>query len=75
MKYTMNWLLEEYDQSARLNYIFFWGHQPLLTCQSPAEAKKLGRFVRNFDPAVWGAECVAIVVAANASINFRNTQT
>ncbi|QHV97923.1 NADAR family protein [Spirosoma endbachense] len=115
MKYTMNWLLEKYEQSARLKYLFFWGHQPrkdgrigescfsqwwvapfdvngvqyrsaeqymmaekarlfddtdvlekILTCQSPAEAKKLGRLVQNFDPAVWDAESVAIVVAANA---------
>ena len=37
----------------------------ILACQSPAEAKKIGRTVRNFDPVLWEANCFDIVVTAN----------
>ncbi|GAB3947884.1 NADAR family protein [Spirosoma harenae] len=114
MLYTIDWLIEQDKKSARLKYLFFWGHQPhkdgritesclsqwwvapfvvdgvpyrtaehymmaekarlfndtdvltkILTCQSPAEAKKLGRMVQNFDPVLWESHCFEIVVTGN----------
>ena len=37
----------------------------ILNCESPAEAKKLGRKVRNFDPQRWEAHRSDIVTQAN----------
>jgi ribA/ribD-fused uncharacterized protein len=37
----------------------------ILACEHPAEAKKLGRLVRNFDESKWNAACWDIVVAGN----------
>ena len=28
MKYNIEWLLDKYDNGDKLEYIFFWGHQP-----------------------------------------------
>ncbi|GAB4025192.1 NADAR family protein [Spirosoma gilvum] len=28
MVYTLDWLIDQYTQSTRLKYLFFWGHQP-----------------------------------------------
>jgi ribA/ribD-fused uncharacterized protein len=28
MKYSVDWLLEQLAQDARVKYLFFWGHQP-----------------------------------------------
>lgn len=39
--------------------------QEILRAASPAEAKKLGRSVRNFDPTVWEQHRFEIVVAGN----------
>lgn len=39
-------------------------HQ-ILRSTSPADAKKLGRLVRNFSPAEWGKACVDIVARGN----------
>lgn len=40
-------------------------HQEILNCNSPAEAKKLGREVRNFDQEKWVAARCEIVVKGN----------
>lgn len=37
----------------------------ILAAPSPAEAKKLGRTVRNFDDGIWKRDCFEIVVRAN----------
>lgn len=37
----------------------------ILTCATPAEAKTLGRQVRNFDQALWDAHCDRIVEEGN----------
>ncbi|WP_157603290.1 NADAR family protein [Spirosoma telluris] len=37
----------------------------ILACQSPAEAKKLGRTVRDFNPTLWDNHCITIVIKAN----------
>jgi len=37
----------------------------ILKCDSPAEAKKLGRKVKNFDLSVWEKECFQLVVLGN----------
>ena len=37
----------------------------ILQCKSPAEAKKLGRMVRNFDPATWEQHRCEIVIKGN----------
>lgn len=41
-------------------------HQ-ILAARTPAEAKKLGRLVRDFDDAVWSAERFGLVVAGNVA--------
>ena len=102
MKYDISWLQNQMQITARIKYIFFWGHQPsrngsvtktclsqwweqdfevdgtlyrsaehwmmaekarlfgdeqtlrkILAAYSPAEVKKLGREVRNFDEHTW----------------------
>lgn len=40
-------------------------YQQILAAKSPAEAKALGRQVRNFDEAVWNAQRSTIVVRGN----------
>lgn len=40
-------------------------YQQIIAARSPAEAKALGRQVRNFDEAVWDANRSAIVVRGN----------
>jgi len=40
-------------------------YQQIIAARSPAEAKALGRQVRNFDEAVWNANRSAIVVRGN----------
>ena len=40
-------------------------YQQIIAAKSPAEAKALGRQVRNFDEAVWNARRLAIVVRGN----------
>lgn len=37
----------------------------ILVCKTPAEAKHLGRTVRNFDPQVWDTNCINIVTKGN----------
>lgn len=37
----------------------------ILGAKSPAEAKKLGRLVKNFDPKIWGENCFDIVCEGN----------
>ena len=37
----------------------------ILTAKSPAEAKKLGREIQSFEPEIWEAHKVAIVLASN----------
>ncbi len=37
----------------------------ILAARTPGEAKALGRKVKNFDQAIWEAQCFAIVIAAN----------
>ncbi|MBH8558378.1 NADAR family protein [Hymenobacter negativus] len=37
----------------------------ILAAKSPAEAKKLGREIQNFDPEIWEARKVEIVIAGN----------
>ncbi|CAN5396186.1 NADAR domain-containing protein [soil metagenome] len=37
----------------------------ILHCQTPAEAKQLGREVRNFDRKFWAPKCIDIVVKGN----------
>ena len=39
--------------------------EKILAAKSPAEAKKLGRKVRNFDPKIWGENCFNIVCEGN----------
>ncbi|MFT4223232.1 NADAR family protein [Dysgonomonas sp.] len=39
--------------------------EKILAAKSPAEAKKLGRLVRNFDPIIWGENCFGIVCQGN----------
>jgi ribA/ribD-fused uncharacterized protein len=39
--------------------------EKILIANSPAEAKQLGRQVRNFDPAVWNENCFDIVCQGN----------
>ena len=39
----------------------------ILDCTTPAEAKALGRAVRNFDAERWNAECFGIVVNGNVA--------
>ncbi len=39
--------------------------QKILECKSPAAAKKLGRKVENFDPAIWDEQKFQIVVQGN----------
>lgn len=114
MKYTVAWLLEQYQKDSKIKYVFFWGHQPtkdgsisescfsqwwpssftvdgiayktaehwmmaqkarlfedqhhlnlILTCSSPAEAKKLGRQIANFDTTLWDQHKYAFVVEGN----------
>lgn len=114
MVYTLKWLLDEYQKSNKIKYVFFWGHQPtkdgsvsescfsqwwqspfivgeieyktaehwmmaqkawlfedkhhlklILDCSSPAEAKKIGRQVTNFDNILWDLHKYAFVVEGN----------
>lgn len=37
----------------------------ILEAKTPAEAKKLGRKVKNFDPKIWGDNCFSIVCEGN----------
>ena len=39
--------------------------EAILKAHSPAEAKQLGRQVRNFDPDIWGKNCFDIVCEGN----------
>jgi len=39
--------------------------EKILQAKSPAEAKKLGRKVKNFDPAIWSENCFDIVCKGN----------
>ncbi|MDU1891781.1 MAG: NADAR family protein [Dysgonomonas sp.] len=39
--------------------------EKILIAKSPAEAKKLGRKVKNFDPKIWGENCFDIVCNGN----------
>ena len=39
--------------------------QKIILAKSPAEAKKLGRKVKNFDPKIWGENCFDIVCEGN----------
>lgn len=39
--------------------------EKILAAKSPAEAKKLGRKVRNFDPKIWDDNCFNIVCEGN----------
>lgn len=39
--------------------------EKILAAKSPAEAKKLGRKVLNFDPKIWGEKCFDIVCEGN----------
>jgi len=39
--------------------------EKILVAKSPAEAKKLGRKVRNFDPKIWDENCFNIVCEGN----------
>lgn len=39
--------------------------EKILAAKSPAEAKKLGRQIKNFDPIVWGNSCFGIVCEGN----------
>lgn len=39
--------------------------EEILNAKSPAEAKQLGRKVKNFDPVVWGEQCFDIVCEGN----------
>jgi ribA/ribD-fused uncharacterized protein len=39
--------------------------QRIIAAKHPAEAKKLGRQVRDFDPQVWDAQKYALVIAGN----------
>lgn len=39
--------------------------EKVLTAKSPADAKKLGRKVKNFDPKVWDENCFDIVCEGN----------
>lgn len=48
---------ELFDQTAMI--------EKILAAKSPAEAKKLGRKVLNFDPKVWGENCFDIVCKGN----------
>lgn len=38
MKYSMKWIISQYEKGKKLKYIFFWGHKP--TC----DADDLGKF-------------------------------
>jgi ribA/ribD-fused uncharacterized protein len=40
-------------------------YQHIITCHSPAEAKKLGRAVKNFDAAAWSAAAYKLVTEGN----------
>jgi len=40
-------------------------YQRIVECETPGEAKKLGRKVRNFDPAIWEAHRLDIVIRGN----------
>lgn len=46
----------------------------ILLAKSPAEAKQLGRKVRNFDPKVWGENCFDIVCEGNFHKFSQNIQ-
>ena len=39
--------------------------EKIINCESPAEAKKLGRAVRGFVPKVWDEQCYEIVKKGN----------
>lgn len=39
--------------------------EEIIACNTPAEAKKLGRKVKNFDQEVWEKECFGLVVQGN----------
>ncbi|MFD1141498.1 NADAR family protein [Larkinella insperata] len=114
MNYNLPWLIDQYNRQNRLEYVFFWGHQPrkdgqisescfsqwwespftvsdvvyktaehwmmaekarlfgdeaalmaILCCQTPAEAKKMGRTVQNFDSIVWNNSCYGVVKKGN----------
>ena len=39
--------------------------QEIIASQTPLEAKKLGRAVRNFDPEIWNAHRIDIVITGN----------
>ena len=39
--------------------------EKILNAKSPAQAKKLGRQVKNFDPKIWGDNCFDIVCEGN----------
>lgn len=41
--------------------------QQILAARTPAEAKKLGRLVRDFDETVWTTECFDLVVQGNVA--------
>ena len=114
MTYSIEWLLNQLANDARVKYLFFWSNQPskdgtitksclsqwwladfvvagltyrstehwmmaekarlfndeaalrqILAARSPAEAKKLGREIQHFEPEVWEARKVDIVIAGN----------
>ncbi len=58
---TEHWMMAE---KARL-FNDDKGLSQILTAQSPAEAKKLGREIQGFDPEIWEARKVEIVIAGN----------
>ena len=40
-------------------------YQNIIATDSPAKAKKMGRLVKNFDPAIWSSNAFAFVTAGN----------
>lgn len=114
MNYSLEKIIEQFDQEEKMKFVFFWGHTPnpdgsvskscfsqwweqtfyyeelaflsaehwmmyqkaalfkdeeiqkkILSVKSPAEAKKLGRAVRNFDQQVWEENRYQIVIDGN----------
>lgn len=64
-----NYLTAEHYMMARKAKLFGDNEMlaKILQCNHPSEAKKLGRQVKNFDPKVWGQECIEIVVQGNVA--------
>jgi len=114
MSYNNQWLIEKYNTTERIQFLFFWGHQPaknnivtqscfsqwwyasfeidqvvyataehwmmaekarlfnnetirekILQCNTPAEAKKMGRLINGFIPETWDEHKSTIVVKGN----------